>query len=210
MSNEKTNLPSTPNDAADNILRAVTTGRVPILRFRKGAYYIGDDEVPGGKEFIAYAGDWRRGWRKWANDEVVEDRVVRVADDHREPAERDELDDNNRGAWPVVDGEKRDPWCLENQLPVEDVETGERFLFVTTSVGGKVAIEKICSRYATNIRKGLKWGLPVIKLAVGSFNTKRYGKISRPDFPIVGWENDAGVLDMTPASDNRLNDEIPF
>src|SRR5262249_4748316 len=98
------------------------------------------------------------------------------------------------------------------QLPVEDIETGERFLFVTTSFGGKIAVEKLCGTYAANIRKGLDKGLPIVRLAVGSMKTKKYGKVPRPEFEIVGWENDTGgPIDVTPPPDDKVfDDAIPL
>jgi hypothetical protein len=136
QAHEKTNmnLPAKPDEDINNIYKAAVAGRPPTLKFKKGEYFIGDEEVPLGRRFLVYASDWRRGWRKWKDNQIVEDRVVRVADDPREPVERDELDDfDDRSNWPVVDGELRDPWCYENQLPVEGEQTGERFLFVTTA-----------------------------------------------------------------------------
>jgi len=210
QNDKKTNLPATPDQEADNIYKAANA-RVPILKFRKGKYFIGDDEVPLGRKFLAYAGDWRRGWRKWKDDQVVEDRIVRVADNRREPAERDELDDQDKDLWEKgLDGKPKDPWSPENQLPVEDIETGERLLFVTTSLGGKIAVEKLCGRYAANIKKGLEKGLPIIELATTDMPTKAFGLVPRPDLVIVGWENDdgGGPIDVTPP--NKMNDEIPF
>src|SRR5262245_55760200 len=126
---EKANLPAeyqTYLEEAERILKAANTGPAPILKFNKGHYYIGETEVPLGRQFVAYCGDWRRGWRLWLDGQVVDDRVVRVADDPNEPPERDELDPahDDETTWPVVDGEARDPWVFENQLPVEDIETG--------------------------------------------------------------------------------------
>lgn len=71
-------------------------------------------------------------------------------------------------------------------LPVEDIETGDRYLFVTSTNGGRIGVETLCEKYAHNIEKGL----PTIKLAIGKFRTKKYGYIPRPDFPIIAWENE--------------------
>jgi hypothetical protein len=207
------NLPAIPDQESDNVYKAAVAGHPPTMKFKKGEYFVGDAEIPLGKVFLAYAADWRRGWRLWQEKGVVDDRVVRVADNPAEPVERDELSFTNQADWPIVDGERMDPWSLENQLPVEDVETGERFLFVTTSFGGKLAIEKVCGRWATNVRKGLDKGLPIVKLGVGHFTTKKWGKIARPDLEIVGWErDDGGPIDVTPPPDGgkSFNDEIPF
>jgi hypothetical protein len=196
-----------------------TRRRTPTCRsceFRKGHYYAGagdGEEVSLRTEYMVYALDWRRGWRKWQDDHVVEDRVARVADHPAAPLERDELDDQDEKTWEVgLDGKPKDPWVLMNELPVENAETGERLLFTTSSFGGKIAVEKVVGTYSVNLRKKLDKGLPIIALAVGEMKTKAYGKVPRPDFPIVRWENDSGeAVDITPPpKGSDMNDEIPF
>jgi hypothetical protein len=211
---EVKNLPATPDEEIDNIYHAAHT-HVPLLRFRKGKYYVGSgdgEEVPLGTEYMVYALDWRRGWRKWKDDHIVEDRVVRVADNRAEPLERDELDDRDEANWEEgLDGEPKDPWVLVNELPMENIATGERLLFTTSSFGGKIAVEKVAAAYAQNVRKRLEKGLPVIALTAGVMKTKAYGPVPRPDFPITRWEFDTGMIDITPpADDERFNDSIPF
>jgi hypothetical protein len=175
--------------------------------------------VPLGTEYWAYVSDWRRGWRKWKDDQIVDNRMVRVADDPCPPVERDELDDLDEAQWEDGrDGEPKDPWSCENQLPVESVETGERFLFTSPSFGGKIAVEVLCNKWATAKRKGLDVGLPKVKLAVAVMKTKKYGPVQRPDFAFVGWERetDNEPIDITPLSPTEqkkkdfADDEIPF
>jgi hypothetical protein len=216
--NEKTNLPTVPDEEASNLYNAAHS-RLPILRFKKGKYYKGagdGEEVPVGTKYMAYAGDWRRGPRKWWDDQIADDRVVRVADHPAEPPERDELGDQDEKTWEVgLDGKPKDPWTYVNELPIENVETGERLLFSTSSFGGKIAVEKVVGTYATNLKKKLDKGLPIIALAVGEMKTKAYGKVPRPDFVIIGWENDDGEpVDITPPEKKSIrkdmDDEIPF
>lgn len=136
------NLPAQLSDGIDHILKQTARSN-PLLRFRKGKYFIGDDEVPLGREYIAYALDWTRGWVKWQQGVIVADRLGRVADGFV-PPEREELGDNEGGKWEGGN----DPWVLQNILPLEDAATGEFLLFVSSSFGGKLAIEKLCNRVA--------------------------------------------------------------
>jgi hypothetical protein len=217
---EQANLPAVPDEEVRNIYTAAHT-HPPLLRFRKGKYYAGageGEEVPLGTEFMIYALDWRRGWRKWWDDQVVDDRVVRVADHPAPPLERDELGDMDEALWEEgLDGKPKNPWTSVNELPVENVETGERFLFSTASFGGKLAVEKICGIFAANMKNKLDKGLPIARLAVTEFKTKAYGKVARPDFIITGWENDTGggePVEILPPEQQKKkdfhNDEIPF
>jgi hypothetical protein len=221
---EDANLPAKPDQEAANVYKAANA-QVTYLKFRKGHYFAGageGEEVPLGRKFWVYAADWRRGWRLWQGGVVVDDRVVKVADNPAEPIERDELEPAHldEQEWEEgIDGEPSDPWTLENQLPVEDAVTGERFLFTTTSFGGTIAVRAICKEWSTAVRKGLDRGLPLAELAVGQMKTKKYGLVPRPDFKRVGWEcdDDSGEpVDVTPPTSAEKKkkdfggDEIPF
>jgi hypothetical protein len=46
-------LPATLNDAAVNILKETARAN-PLLRFKKGKYLIGEDEIPAGREYVAF------------------------------------------------------------------------------------------------------------------------------------------------------------
>jgi hypothetical protein len=203
----KPGVPATLADAAANIL-AAAVGPAPFLKFKKGKYYVNETEVPLGREFLAYCQDWQYGWVKFVDAQIVDRRIGRAADRFQAP-ERDQLDCTDASQWPTgIDGKPADPWVFHHYLPVEDLETGERLVFVSSSAGGEIAVQTLCNRYARNIHKGL----PTIGLRVGSFNSKKYGATPRPDFPIVAWENDAGTVDVTPPASLKsdMDDEIPF
>jgi hypothetical protein len=194
---QNANLPAQLSDSADNILRAAKSA-VPMLRFVKGKYFIGEDEIPVGHEYIAYPLDWVRGWVKWWDDAVVAEKLGKVAEGFQ-PPEREELGDTDESKWP--DG--KDPWCRQNMLPMEDRETGDLVVFNSNSHGGRIAIEKLAARVARDLKSGRDRGRPTIGLHVATFTSKDYGKIARPDFQIVGWEYD----EVPPPP---LDDEIPF
>src|SRR5262249_10426666 len=209
MREQVKNVPATLNNrAVANIAKAANEGsNARFLKFKKTKFLCGDDQIPLGREYIADATDWRRGWMKFRDGEVADQRIGRIADGFKAP-ERDELGDLDQAQWETgSDGKPRDPWVLQDLLPLEDAETGERYIFVTSSFGGRIAGEALCKRWARNANKGL----PTVKLATAEFTTKAYGAITRPDFPIVGWEKDAGMIEVNPPNDpDALNDSIPF
>jgi hypothetical protein len=59
---------------------AETASGNPLLRFKKGEFFIGDDEVEVGHEYIAYPFDAMRGFVQWKDDTVVEQRLGRIRD----------------------------------------------------------------------------------------------------------------------------------
>jgi hypothetical protein len=57
-------------------------------------------------------------------------------------------------------------------------------------------------------------GQPIIKLAETDMPTKKFGKVPRPNFVIVGWDEPSSDSDIEvmPATTlkNELNDDVPF
>src|SRR5262245_7103691 len=192
-------MPTEWQDLADAYFQALSESPTPLLKFKKTKFVIHDTEVPLGTKFLAYCGDWQRGWVKFVDGELIEKKIGRVADRFI-VLERDELDDLDPINWSRDDDNKPiDPWCRQDYLPLEDVESGERLVFVTSSFGGRIAVEILCGKFArANIDGG--GGSPIIKLATGVFHTKKYGEIMRPDFQVVEWAGGGGggPRDVTP------------
>ena len=194
--NSKDNLPARIDPGVDVILRETARAN-PMLRFKEGEYLVGEDKIPLGREYLVYPLDWTRGWVKWEDGIIVDQRMVRVADDIKLP-KREELGDNDESLWE----EEKDPWVFQNILPMDDLETREYMIFVTSSVGGKVAVETLCNSVVRAYKKGRQFGLPVIRLATKPFPTK-FGTKPRPHFPIVRWH------DLPPVGED-MPDEVPF
>jgi hypothetical protein len=205
------NLPTGPETEADNILTAAEEGAgfEKLLKFKKGKYYIGDNEVPLGRQYVAHTTQWVKCWIKFADGKVADRRMGKVAEGYV-PPERHDLGDLDKGKWqPGLDGKLRDPWTFQHLLPMEDVETGEVSIFTTPSIGGHIAVADLCKAYAKRAKKGLR-GLPILRLGVFDMPTKAYGLVPRPDFIIESWEESGGGLgDMTNTADG-MNDKIPF
>jgi hypothetical protein len=202
MSNEVTTttnsqLPTYNEDGLNIILRETARAN-PLLRFKEGKFLIGEDEIELGREYIAHVLDWTRGWVRWEDGVIVETRMARVMDDTKLPA-REELGYDDKSQW---EDEEKDPWVFQNILPIEDLETSEYMLFASSSIGGRIAVEKLCNSVARTYKAGSKYGLPVIALDTTPFTTK-FGTKPRPHFPIVRWR------DLPPHAED-MSDSIPF
>jgi hypothetical protein len=206
-------LPAKHDETAEAILNAARD-RTPFLRFKKGAYFLAGDEIPLGREYIVYCGDWARSWTKFANGKVVSKKYYRVASGER-PPDRNELGDNDQIEWEVDENTRqpRDPWLYEELLPMEDVETGKKCLFSTNSVFGTLAVELLCREYALRLKRG-RDGLPTVKLGVTYNSTKQFSRIASPDFQVAHWDGgDPDSVDITPPPSKPggdMNDSIPF
>ena len=144
------------------------------------------------------------GWVRFDNQRVAE-RILKRPGDKRRLPDRDELSMADKSEWPLDSkGVAKDPWVKQHYLPLIDGD-GALVTFVSGSVGGKLAIGKLCSAYLKNKAR------PIVKLDVGSFRSKEYGAIPAPDFNIVGFE----VVDSEAAPQNEkehrdFSDAVPF
>jgi len=195
---------------------AQDAGLQRMLKFRKGAFYIGEEEVDAGTEYIAHPIGWTKCWIKFVNNQFIERKVYRVASTVRVP-DRDELGDMDSALWgPGMQGEHTDPWSMQYLLPLEDPESGEIVVFVTPSTGGKRAVSELCGTYARRASRDKNLGLPLVSLRAGEMKTGKYGTVDRPIFKIEGWTNTphdepkTAVASAALSAGTDLDDEIPF
>jgi hypothetical protein len=202
-----TTLPALLDNEAKALARAAQEERSgelgKLMKFTKGHFYIGDDEIALGGEYIAHTNQWARGWVKFVDGVPAEKRIGRAVDSFKVP-NRDELGDLDQSKWERdPSGNPKDPWSRQSYLPLEDIKTGEIVVFVSGSHGGRGAIGNLCDSAANNHQRGQ----PRIRLAVSSYKHKMYGRIEVPDFPIVGW---TGTAEPSKQIEAELSDEIPF
>jgi hypothetical protein len=199
MSTELANL----HALSDTFLRAASEMQSQalgtLLKFSKGKYFIGDDEVTG-QERIAHVPAAVYGFVKFWDGKPVAQRIGRIADGFQLP-DRDDLGDNDKKEWQRDStGKEKDPWSKQYYVPMEDIDSGEITTFVTGSDGGEKALGKLFDAFARNVRNGQN-GLPVIKLLSGSYRHREFGRIETPDFQVVSWDGGT-VIAPPPASGN--------
>src|SRR5215467_7910671 len=127
-------IPTTTN-GAENILAAARehAGFEKILKFRKGEYFIGDENIPLGTEFLAHPEAWTKSWIKFEGGKVTYRKLYRVARGEV-PPEREELDELDRTAWVSGSNGQQDPWLKQQLLPFETLTAGEVVIFATSSI----------------------------------------------------------------------------
>ena len=204
----------TTTTEAENIRQAArdeVASQYKRLKFKKGNYWLGNENIGLGTEYLAQPVGWCKEWIKFHDNKIVERHVYRVALKEKCP-ERHELDEyEDKSGWELgLKGEPQDPWTLQYLLPLENQETGELVMFITPSIGGRRAVATLCDTWA-NQRKGP----PIISLQCGTMPTK-YGDTPCPNLKIVGWDEPPKEVKETkfdgpksgPQTD--MNDEIPF
>src|SRR5262245_1110369 len=186
-----------------------------LLKFVKGKYMMGEEEIPLGTEYIAHIDQLARGWVNFREDDTVDVRGITKIADGKPPA-RKTLGDLDKKKWKEKDeeGNPKDPWQLQWYLPLVSDDLGEIFTFVTGTDGGDKAIGNLCGIFGHRDRNGL---LPIIALKSRSYRHKKYGPVHKPEFIVVGWHGDGPkpVNQITPKTGNAtanadMNDEVPF
>src|SRR5262249_16501125 len=127
-------LPANIEDEADALLASTQTHE-KLLKFKKGKFFAMEDEVALGTEFLCHASQLVTGWIKFVNNKVADRKMGRAAE-RFVPPERDELGDMDKSEWEYRDGEAVDPWSYQHLLPLENPETGDVYVFTTTSTAG--------------------------------------------------------------------------
>ena len=164
------------------------------ITFKNGEYLYGPDDelIPLGTRFIANMPGLRVGWKRWAAGRVTDDLLELLADGVP-PRRRSDLGDLDQGLWELDDRKQpRDPWQFTNELVLRGLETGDEFVFATSSKGGLGAVGELCKAYGRLYRQkpGL---LPVIELQADHYTHKTFGKTYYPVLKLVDWiaETDA-------------------
>jgi hypothetical protein len=175
-----------------------------FLNFRKGDYFIGEEEVPPDTDdYLAFAKAWTKIWIKRVDGKIVERKPYRVAKGERAP-EREDLDDlDNKDNWPLgLDEKPEDPWQLFYILPLENISSGQVVIFSSRWFGGRRAVADLCMAWVKRTKKQPDSGQPIIRLAVGEMPTKKFGKVPCPVFKIVGWDEPPPNIEVLPPDDD--------
>ena len=131
-----------------------------------------------------------RGCVLWNDDSVVEHRLGRIRDGF--VLEREDLPAD-------------EDWKPQYALQLQDSKTGEYVVFVSGTFGGKKAINNLINATARAVKAGCGDATPLIRLAVGSFTSKEYGRIACPSFETV-----KQILEVKPVIKEEMSDEVPF
>jgi hypothetical protein len=207
------NLPAQYEDPIEQLAAEARNDFGTLLKFAKGEWFIGDSIVLNNDaaEYVAHVDSLVTGWIHFADKKVVERILLRRGEKKRLP-DRDELSFADKSEWPVdAKGVARDPWVKQHYLPLLDTSDGSLVTFVTGTVGGKMAIGKLCDKYLN------KSARPIITLDVGYFKSKEYGKVAAPDFKVIGFEGmgiipESGTATAQNAKKHHVafDDAVPF
>jgi hypothetical protein len=140
--------------------------------------------VPRGTEMLVAVD--KTGFRavRWEGSRVAEQIIGYLADGFKLPA-RESLGHLDEETWEKDDaGRPRDPWKLENLLPMKRLETGELFTaFISAKGSPDDAVRHLTMMYGRTDRARY----PIVRLGRDHFVSKRNGHRSWfPTLPLTG------------------------
>jgi hypothetical protein len=185
-----------------------------FFKFGKDGFVTTSDEtaIPEGTQFTVIYDQVVGGWIKFMGKGTPPIRKQGRLFDGFVPVPRSELGDDDNSEWELgLSGKPQDPWQIQLLLPLQNVETGELFIFQTTSVTGRRAVDNLVAQCAQMLKKEPDY-YPVIKLRVGGFDHRdeRVGWVKTPAFERVGKAPKADTTIVATAVAEDLNDELPW
>jgi hypothetical protein len=178
-------------------------------KFRKST---DDEEIQEGTEFVCIYDQVQAGWIRFNGKGEAPTRKQGAVFSGFVPPPRSELGDEDQSEWETdLSGKPADPWQFQLLIPMQNVETGELFVFQTTSLTGRRAGDNLiglCGR----MEKNEPDYYPVIKLRISGFNHRdeRVGWVKTPAFERVGKAAKANATMAESAVDADLNDALPY
>jgi hypothetical protein len=189
-----------------------------LLRYEKGRWLQGENEVPIGTQFLAVMSDAMRGYVRFQDGKPAERRIGFVRDRFPMPA-RASLGFTDESKWEKAKGVPRDPWSPQHYLPMVHLESTELHTFIFRSAGAMQTFGDLCRAYSPMRNSRM---LPIVSLQTDKYRHPDYGMIDTPVLKIESWEeaggapsigpaDGEGMKDITPVRPkNDLDDDIPF
>lgn len=158
-----------------------------------GIYSFGKDqeELPKGTQVAVNPGEFKRGWICWKDSNVEEEVMTRIMDGA--PPGKGDLTDHG----PYEDS--KDGWRPQSSTQFRDVESGDEYLFKTSSKGGNISVANLIRDYGKAFQQH-PGDLAIVELQSVSFDAKdpktgkKLGRKFAPVFKIVGWQDETMLI----------------
>ena len=173
---------------------AAEHGHQTLLKYVKGEWSIGEEEVPLGTKYVAFIDELACGFIKFNEDAAPDVHLSKVKFGRDKLPKRCDCGDVDESEWEVGDnGNPVDPWQPIMQLPLSPVDhIGELVVFSAIGTGGaRSAVADLCGIYDRSPRHGL---LPIIALGTSSYMHKKYGRVHEPVLKLDSWHRTAPDL----------------
>ena len=189
---------------------ATEHGNQTLLKYIKGEWSVGEEEMPLGTKYVAYIDELACGFIKFNEHAAPDVRLGKVKFGKDKLPKRHDCGEVNEDEWEIGDnGEPVDPWQPIMQLPLSSLDRiGELVVFSAIGTGGaRSAVADLCGVYDRSSRHGL---LPIITLGTRSYKHKKYGTVHVPVLKLDSWHRTGPDLSGETENPDAGDDEIPF
>jgi hypothetical protein len=185
-----------------------------FFKFGKDGFATTNDDtaIPEGTQFTVIYDQVVGGWIKFMGKGNPPIRKQGRLFEGFVPVPRTELGDDDESEWEEgLSGKPQDPWQIQLLLPLQNVATGELFVFQTTSITGRRAVDNLITQCA-QMQKREPDHYPVIKLRIGGFDHRdeRVGWVKTPAFERVGKAPKADATMADTSLGGEMNDDLPW
>jgi len=165
--------------AMDAFASETTTGSasVTFLKFAKGEWIAGTEGViiDDQEDLAVNMATLSHGFICWKDKQVAGEEMALVTS----------------GMVPRI-GELNDipgskGWTAQSSVELQHIDTGETYLFKTSSKGGVSALGTLAKDFMEQMRSGAAEQVPVVSLQSTSYKHSDYGKIHTPVLEVVEW-----------------------
>jgi hypothetical protein len=221
--NDTTNLPSkiddgfNDNPAPDRVIVGVMTRCVDGVWTGDGV------PIPAGTRLLALATTMVL--QLWQDELPVETIRLKPGETHATLADlRDGFNSKiDRATWEIgMDGQPRPPWVLSFIVYMLNPTTAEKFTYVNSTVGARLAIADLKDKVASMRTIRGEHVIAEVELASKSMPTK-FGQKIRPHFNVTDWktfdtaskptqlEPPRGIQSVEPPTlGEEMDDQVPF
>jgi hypothetical protein len=158
-------------------------------------------EIPTGTQLVAIVPQMLAGLVRWEGGELVEQAMQPITETYDPKVLRASLGDTDRDHWPRnEEGHREDPWREAALLPMQNLKTGAKYTYSTSSVGGTRAVKQLVATYAWQLRAAPETTaghLPVVELGARSYkhSDRKRGTIFNPVLTGIDWVATSAVAD---------------
>lgn len=161
----------------------VGSGAVQYLKFdhKSGAFTFGQEEevIEEEESFAADISSLKQGAIAWDDGSVAGEVMEPVLSGRT--VDINKLDD--------VGAE----WKEQSSIEFTSLETGDKMLFKTSSLGGTRSIGSLTKEIIARVKRGHVDNIPVVTMEYGSYKHKKFGKQYTPKFVVQEWLSPAGA-----------------
>jgi hypothetical protein len=152
---------------------APSLGGAALLKLDKGLgewVYGVDSEEVGTQRVAINPVSFTHGWVVWGDAEILLEEMTSISNPMPERPEP------IAGNQPAVQ--------LGFMAALED---GTQLIYKTTALGGREFIQELASVIGERIASGADDCVPLLELSSTHYRHKKFGRIYKPDFTVVGW-----------------------